>query len=157
MLAALLIGSVGCNVYLFVAMASGVSFGAGIAAENHTIQNVTSLISMVGTIVGAIGLLIGVDQLRQAKNQSRAQAIYTALKDARELQASVSEGERFNLYYALFEQKRLDVFTDEMWAPVRLDIESALTQSAAQAYWQGHKANYPREFRDELATIPGGK
>lgn len=154
-LAVLLIVSVSFNLLLVVEMASGQSILSGLGTENHAIQNVTNLVSMVAAVVGAIGLLVGVDQLRQSKDQARAQAIYNALKDTRDA-TSTRPADWFSFYYAMFEQKRLDVFSDDMWAPVRRDIEKMLATTAGQAYWTAHKANFSDEFQAELKTIPGG-
>jgi hypothetical protein len=154
-LAVLLIVSISFNLVLVVEMASGQSIQSGLGAENHAIQNVSNLVSMIAAIVGAIGLLVGVDQLRQSKDQARAQAIYNVLKDSRE-STSVAPADWFTFYYAVFEQKRLGVFSDDMWEPVRRDIAKMLATPAGQTYWTQNKANFSGEFRDELKTIPGG-
>lgn len=136
-------------------MASGASLFAGLNTDNHAIQNVTNIFSTLGSLIAVVGLLVGVDHLSQAKDHARAQAIYTALKDVRDADTT-SEAAKFNLYYALFEQKRLGVFSDDMWKPVSQDIEATLRSVEGKAYWGLYKANFSDAFRQELATLPGG-
>ncbi|MBI1180115.1 MAG: hypothetical protein GC201_06115 [Alphaproteobacteria bacterium] len=151
-LTVLLVLSVSVNLFLWVEASSGVPFSHGLSVENHAIDNITSLVTAVGAVVGAIGLVVGADQLRQTRNQARAQAVYTALKDVRE-STSTDVGHRFNLYYALHEQRRLGVFSDEMWEPVRMDIAVTMKADEAKTYWASRKANFPRDFQAEVDAI----
>ena len=66
-------------------------------------------------------------------------------------------GDRFNLYYALFEQKRLGVWDEDMWGPVEQDILGVFTDATigeeARRYWESTKTNYTSEFQSCIERV----
>lgn len=132
--------------------------------QSVAIDNISKLLTTVAGVAIVVTLMVAIEQLRQSteqlrqnRNHARAQAIYTALKDVRNLSDDASMGDRFNLYYALFEQKRLGVWDEQMWGPVEDDIQMTFAHEhigpVATKYWSEKKNNYTQEFQSCVELI----
>jgi hypothetical protein len=123
----------------------------GLEQNRQFLETVADIFSTLASIAIILSLAVATVQIYQTKNHSKAQAVYAALKDVRDLTAAADMGKRFNLYYALYEQKRLGVWDNEMWGPVKADIRAAFTGEAtgeaAKAYWSKNKGNFPSNFQ----------
>lgn len=145
-----------CLVVLNAALLTEVEVGGllvlPVDLDQHSkfIGNVADIFSTLASISVMLTLVVATVQIYQGKNHIKGQAIYAALKDVRDM-TSDDMSKRFNLYYAIFEQKQLGIWDKRMWKPLEADIRltflNSETASAAKAYWNKNKNNFPKEFR----------
>lgn len=152
-LAVLFLIAITSDVILLIKLSGGQPFLAQLNQDSHLIGNITSLISAFASLFVIIALAVAILQLRQNQQHARAQSVYAALKDVRELPEDTNPGDRFNLYYAMFEQKRHGVWDKEMWGPVEADIQATLNDGAAGSYWEKTKSNYTKAFQTYVESI----
>ena len=130
--------------------------------KNSTFISVLAdIFSSLASVAIILTLVVALVQIYHARRHVRAQAVYAALKDVREISPSANMSDRFSLFYALFEQRRLGIWDEEAWEPVETDVRETLssdeTKEMAKKYWDDNKQFYSLKFQDWIDRLKDRK